>query len=61
MGISSGSYTNYKFLIDQTGNVNISGNVNANNLIFLDSSNNVQDLRQEIEDLKARLSMLEQI
>ena len=61
MGISSGSYTDYKFLIDQTGNVEISGNINANNITILDSSNNIQDLRQEIEDLKARLSALEQI
>jgi len=60
MGISSGSYTDYKFLIDQIGNVNISGNINANNITILDSSNNAQDLRKEIEDLKTRLLVLEQ-
>jgi len=61
MGISSGSYTDYKFLIDQTGNVEISGNINANNISILDSSNNIQDLRKELEELKARLYALEQI
>jgi hypothetical protein len=59
MGISSGSYTEYKFLIDQIGNVKIDGNVNAKNITILDASNNIQDLRQEIEDLKARILILE--
>jgi hypothetical protein len=60
MGISSGSYTQYKFLIDQIGNVEIDGNINAKNITILDASDNIQDLRQEIEDLKARLLILEQ-
>lgn len=59
MGISSGSYTEYKFLIDQTGNVKVDGNINAKNITILDSSDNIQDLRQEIEDLKTRIIILE--
>lgn len=58
MGISSGSYTEYKFLIDSQGNVNISGNLNANNIIILDSSNNTQNLRNEIEELKLKITEL---
>jgi len=61
MGISSGSYSNFKFLIDQIGNVKIDGNIEAKNITILDSSDNIQDLRQEIEDLKARIATLEQI
>jgi len=60
MGISSGSYTNYKFLIDQNGNTKIDGNVDVKNIKFLDASNNIQDLRQEIQDLKLRILALEQ-
>ena len=60
MGISSGSYNEYKFLIDHIGNVAIDGNVNAKNITILDASDNIQDLRQEIEDLKARIAILEQ-
>jgi len=59
MGISSGSYTNYKFLIDCDGNIK-TNNINANNVIILDSSNNEQNLRKEIEYLKKRLLILEQ-
>jgi len=59
MGISSGSYTKYKFLIDQSGDVKIDGNINAKNITILDSSDNMQDLRQEIKDLKARILILE--
>jgi len=60
MGISSGSYTDYKFLIDAVGNIEISGNIKANNISILDSSNNIQDLRKEIETLKTRILALEQ-
>ena len=44
---------------DQTGNVEVDGNINAKNITILDSSNNIQDLRQEIEDLKTRIKILE--
>jgi len=56
MGISSGSYTDYKFLIDHRGNVKITGDIT-----ILDSSHNEQSIRNEIEDLKRRLIALEKI
>ena len=69
LGISSGSYSDYKFLIDAHGRVGIGkipeiyklevdGNIRANNIIF-DTSTGVSDLRKEIEDLKARIKDLE--
>jgi len=71
MGISSGSYTDFKFIIDQAGKVGIgtipeiyklevSGTIMADNIVFLDSSNNSQDLKNEIEDLRERIRILEQ-
>jgi len=59
MGISSGSYTDYKFLIKQNGDVKIDGSIEVNNLSFIDASNNIISLKLEIEDLKARIFALE--
>ena len=69
-GITSGSYSDFKFIIDQFGNVgigdfpgiyklNVDGVLRAKNII-VDSSTEILDLKQEIEDLKRRLSDLEQ-
>lgn len=69
-GITNGSYTDYKFIIDQHGNTGIgslpeiyklkvAGVVRAENLI-IDSSTEIIDLRKEIEELKQRISLLEQ-
>jgi hypothetical protein len=69
LGITSGSYSEYKFMIDARGRVGIGkipeiykleveGSLRANNIIF-DSSTGITNLRKEIEDLKARLKNLE--
>jgi len=59
IGISSGSYTDYKFLIEQNGDVKIDGDIEANDLIFVDASDNIISLKLEIEDLRARIIALE--
>lgn len=59
MGISSGSYTDYKFLIKQNGDVKIDGSIEVDNLSFIDASNNIISLKLEIEDLNARIFALE--
>jgi hypothetical protein len=70
LGITNGSYTDYKLLIDQNGNVGIgsaagiyklkvAGVIKSENII-IDSSTEILDLRKEIEDLKRRLNLLEQ-
>lgn len=69
-GITNGSYTDYKFLLDQNGCVGIDavpgiyklkvgGVIRAQNII-IDSSSQILDLQKEIEDLKERLRLLEQ-
>jgi hypothetical protein len=69
-GITSGTYSDFKFLIDQYGNVgigdspgiyklNVDGVLRAKNII-VDSSTEILDLKQEIENLRNRLSILEQ-
>jgi len=69
-GITNGSYTEYKLLIDQNGNVGVgtqpgiykmkvNGVLRAQNII-VDSSTEILDLKQEIENLKRRLELLEQ-
>jgi len=60
LGISSGSYTDFKVLIDQHGNVTINGEVKVNSVLAKDSSNNYVDLLQLLEDLKTRIEILEQ-
>jgi hypothetical protein len=68
--ITSGSYTDYKLLVDQYGNVGIGsrpgiykmkvdGVLKVQNIIY-DTSTEIVDLRKEIEDLKNRISLLEQ-
>ena len=70
LGISSGSYSEYKFVIDAKGRVGIGkfpeiykleidGNIRANNII-IDTSIGVIDFVKEIKDLKARIKDLEQ-
>lgn len=69
-GITNGSYTDYKLIVDQNGNVGvgtqpgiykmkIDGILRAKNII-VDSSTEILDLKKEIEDLKRRLDLLEQ-
>ena len=70
LGISSGDYFEYKFLIDAQGKVGIGkipeiykleveGCLRAKNIIF-DLSTGTTDLKKEIEDLKSRLKELEE-
>lgn len=70
LGITNGSYTEYKLIIDQNGNVGVGtlpgiykmkvdGVLRAKNII-VDSSTEILDLKSEIEDLKRRLDLLEQ-
>jgi len=68
LGISSGSYSEYKVLVDSSGRVGIgtipnyelevNGDIRADNII-IDSSSGISDLKQELEDLKQRLYNLE--
>ena len=60
MGISSGSYTEYKMLMYANGDLEIDGTFKAINVI-IDSSSGITNLRQEIEDLKSRLTALETV
>lgn len=68
-GITSGSYNNFKFIIDQKGNIGIGkipdiykleveGDIRATNIIIEDSSE-ILDLKKEIKDLRNRIYLLE--
>ena len=70
LGISSGSYTKYKVIVDAKGNVGIgsnpgiyklkvSGPLKVTNVLF-DTSSGITDLAKEIKNLKARLLILEE-
>ena len=70
LGISSGSYSDFKFLISSTGNVgignipgiyklNVDGNIKANNIIIEDSSTDI-NLKNEILILRERIEALEE-
>jgi len=58
MGISSGSYSDYKMLMQANGDLEINGNIKAINII-IDSSTGISNLKQELEEIKARLYALE--
>ena len=69
LGISSGSYSDYKLIVDAQGNVGIGsypeeyklkveGILKTKDVVF-DTSIGVTTLRKEIEELKARLEVLE--
>lgn len=68
--ITNGSYTDYKLIVDQHGNVGVGCNpeiykmkvdgvLRAKNII-VDSSTEILNLKNELEDLKRRLDLLEQ-
>lgn len=69
-GISSGSYSEYKLIIDSSGNIGIgklpeiykleiNGVLKADNIMISNSSGIILNLIEEIEELKERLKILE--
>ena len=70
LGISSGSYTDYKVIVDANGNVGIGSEPGIYKLkvdgtiwtknVLVDVSSGMIDLLKEIEDLKTRLQILEE-
>ena len=57
VGITSGNYYEYVLLIDSSGNININGNVNTNDVILNGISllDMIEELRKEIKYLKTKI------
>jgi hypothetical protein len=59
VGITTGEYSSYQLLVYPNGNLSVNGEIYTKNIQYVDSSNNILNLRHEIEDLKRRIYELE--